>query len=660
MLRSKYNHFILNQLPLDVFKDLCETLNVEGPCNWKHVVRTLQEKEHFFSDNEFIILCRSRVDAFEIVKKIVERQVTVAFLLQYLDTLPCKCASTALINSLDAYFQASFQQQNYGPPYVQQYYSQDRFISAPTPGHMVPQDHMAHERYHTVAGFPTSSHMMQYPNDPAKMSTNSLQDNTTPKPQKVITILEQPKDQRCSPINCEILRFIVESNQTDIKYQWYHNDKPVPGSLKPTLILEKPSVESIGNYYCIAESPSLGHSPHGSARSRTAFVDIVHDVSQHISEFNASDKIALFIGNDTYQNNKQLPAVSRDLRVLTKIFKDNLHFRTLSFQNLDFLEMHRVFRLWIDLSIKGCYCVFYFGGHGYENDGQCYLVPTDAPSKYISAHCIQAHSALEDVQRRCEPSMMLILLDICRKSNPHDMRRYSSRTSFTDNIVFAYATTENREAFEEQGRTYGIFVESLQKHLEKPIRVNHMLSYVQDDVRKSDVQCVEVKTLLSFNRCLTDRLEAGKGYSEVHRKWKEMHDVPELPVLIQCKENGISFSVSFKSILTNCIEVTASTVNTNNLNQCEVYVRIDRLKAQNITLSNSEGFDILPHERLTQSPVQILNLQKLEESEVKIPFLLRFQEKPGDFIHEKTYVYKLDLSVVQAWKSQIGCVQRKS
>ena len=62
--------------------------------------------------------------------------------------------------------------------------------------------------------------------------------------------------------------------------------------------------------------------------------------------------------------------------------------------------------------------LFYFGGHGYENNGKTYLMPTDAPkfSEITDGDrtCIEGQRSVEDVQHRCDPKLMVILLDTCR------------------------------------------------------------------------------------------------------------------------------------------------------------------------------------------------------------------------------------------------------
>ena len=58
--------------------------------------------------------------------------------------------------------------------------------------------------------------------------------------------------------------------------------------------------------------------------------------------------------------------------------------------------------------------LFYFSGHGFEHDGQTYMVPHDAPTGYLPQDCMCAQEVLEKMQSR-QTALNVILLDICRK-----------------------------------------------------------------------------------------------------------------------------------------------------------------------------------------------------------------------------------------------------
>lgn len=71
-----------------------------------------------------------------------------------------------------------------------------------------------------------------------------------------------------------------------------------------------------------------------------------------------------------------------------------------------------------------CTCIFctlrpyagllYFAGHGYENYGNSFMVPIDAPDSYTSEHCLCVQNILTRMQEK-ETGLNIFLLDMCRK-----------------------------------------------------------------------------------------------------------------------------------------------------------------------------------------------------------------------------------------------------
>lgn len=58
--------------------------------------------------------------------------------------------------------------------------------------------------------------------------------------------------------------------------------------------------------------------------------------------------------------------------------------------------------------------LLYYAGHGYENFGNSFMVPIDAPSSYTSAHCLCVQRVLRSMQQR-RTGLNIFLLDMCRK-----------------------------------------------------------------------------------------------------------------------------------------------------------------------------------------------------------------------------------------------------
>lgn len=65
-------------------------------------------------------------------------------------------------------------------------------------------------------------------------------------------------------------------------------------------------------------------------------------------------------------------------------------------------------------SLLLCSGLLYYAGHGYENYGNSFMVPVDAPIPYRSANCLCVQSILKLMQEK-ETGLNVFLLDMCRK-----------------------------------------------------------------------------------------------------------------------------------------------------------------------------------------------------------------------------------------------------
>lgn len=61
--------------------------------------------------------------------------------------------------------------------------------------------------------------------------------------------------------------------------------------------------------------------------------------------------------------------------------------------------------------------LLYYAGHGYENYGNSFMVPIDAPNPYRSANCLCVQNILRLMQEK-QTGLNVFLLDMCRKRYP--------------------------------------------------------------------------------------------------------------------------------------------------------------------------------------------------------------------------------------------------
>lgn len=151
-------------------------------------------------------------------------------------------------------------------------------------------------------------------------------------------------------------------------------------------------------------------------------------------ELVAADKVALIISNRNYAPNMaNLITPHCDAETLAECLQQ-MKFKTVTLGDLKLEEMRFIIKEYRKLLGDGVYgynllfcknlkkpyflAVFYFVGHGFEANGQCYLLPIDAPAEsYGPEHCLSMDWVLT-VFRDYTPALNLILLDICRKFLP--------------------------------------------------------------------------------------------------------------------------------------------------------------------------------------------------------------------------------------------------
>src|SRR5258708_2435684 len=145
----------------------------------------------------------------------------------------------------------------------------------------------------------------------------------------------------------------------------------------------------------------------------------------------ADKRVALIVGNSTYQTVPQLPNPSRDASAVAKMFRD-AGFDSVDLQlNVGNLEFKRSIRKFEALADHADIAVIYYAGHGLEISGNNYLIPVDArlaSDRDADDEAIPLErlvSSADGAKR-----LRLIILDACR-DNPFvgKMRRERSRTA---------------------------------------------------------------------------------------------------------------------------------------------------------------------------------------------------------------------------------------
>ncbi|VDK43634.1 unnamed protein product [Cylicostephanus goldi] len=281
-------------------------------------------------------------------------------------------------------------------------------------------------------------------------------------------------------------------------------------------------------------------------------------------ELLATDKVALIISNCMYHHLPKLVTPHCDAETLATALQD-LKYKTVTLADLTLLEMKFVLKEYKKLLGNGVYAVFYFVGHGFEVNGQCYLLPVEAPAEaHKPEHCLSMDFVLSELSDH-NPALNLLLLDVCRKFIPYELipafveyaEPFKAKHRPNRNTVYGYSTSGGVGAYEIKGEVNGVFMKYLKAHLSQPVSVIQMINDtlrvtfcvkdIEGDEKVCDVQVPELRSTLTRPRSLTDPLiwdghTVSFDHHTIH--WRLMHELPN-PVHVRFDELALTVTIWF-------------------------------------------------------------------------------------------------------------------
>ncbi|XP_012874461.1 PREDICTED: mucosa-associated lymphoid tissue lymphoma translocation protein 1 isoform X3 [Dipodomys ordii] len=386
-----------------------------------------------------------------------------------------------------------------------------------------------------------------------------------------LQICVEPKSQKLVPGSTLVLQCVAVGSPIP-HYQWFKNESPLTHETKKLYMVPYVDLEHQGTYWCRVSNDQ------DSQDSRKVEI-IIDNKEQTIDQPLAKDKVALLIGNMNYWEHPKLKAPLVDVYELTNLLRQ-LDFKVVSLLDLTEYEMCNAVDEFLLLLDKGVYGLLYYAGHGYENFGNSFMVPIDAPNPYRSENCLCVQSILKLMQEK-ETGLNVFLLDMCRKRNDYDDTiPILDALKVTANIVFGYATCQGAEAFEIQhsGLANGIFMKFLKDRLLEDKKITVLLDEVAEDMGKCHLtkgkQALEIRSSLSEKRALTDPIQGTACSAESlvrNLQWAKAHELPESMCLkFQC---GVQIQLGFAAEFSNVMIIYTSIVHKPpEIIMCDAYV----------------------------------------------------------------------------------------
>ncbi|XP_012874459.1 PREDICTED: mucosa-associated lymphoid tissue lymphoma translocation protein 1 isoform X1 [Dipodomys ordii] len=406
-----------------------------------------------------------------------------------------------------------------------------------------------------------------------------------------LQICVEPKSQKLVPGSTLVLQCVAVGSPIP-HYQWFKNESPLTHETKKLYMVPYVDLEHQGTYWCRVSNDQdsqdsrkveiiIGRTDGAVECTEDELNNFGHpdNKEQTIDQPLAKDKVALLIGNMNYWEHPKLKAPLVDVYELTNLLRQ-LDFKVVSLLDLTEYEMCNAVDEFLLLLDKGVYGLLYYAGHGYENFGNSFMVPIDAPNPYRSENCLCVQSILKLMQEK-ETGLNVFLLDMCRKRNDYDDTiPILDALKVTANIVFGYATCQGAEAFEIQhsGLANGIFMKFLKDRLLEDKKITVLLDEVAEDMGKCHLtkgkQALEIRSSLSEKRALTDPIQGTACSAESlvrNLQWAKAHELPESMCLkFQC---GVQIQLGFAAEFSNVMIIYTSIVHKPpEIIMCDAYV----------------------------------------------------------------------------------------
>jgi Caspase domain len=211
----------------------------------------------------------------------------------------------------------------------------------------------------------------------------------------------------------------------------------------------------------------------------------------------AGKRVALVIGNSSYQNVARLPNPVSDSSAMLTVFRDSGFDIVELKQDLKASEMRRALRDFSDNVRDADVAIIYFAGHGIEINGTNYLIPVDA----VLERDIDAFDEAIPLDRLLtviEPArqLRLVILDACR-DNPFNKtikltngarsvgRGLAKVEPTSPNTLIAFAAKAGSTASDGDGKN-SPFTAALVKFLPRPgLDLRKAFGFARDDVLKA-------------------------------------------------------------------------------------------------------------------------------------------------------------------------------
>ena len=349
---------------------------------------------------------------------------------------------------------------------------------------------------------------------------------------------------------------------------------------------------------------------------------------------NPTDKIALLIGNERYQYHKELGKLIHPINDTREIAAAliGIGFKVVSLVNLDLEAMRKAVHFFYSLIEDGSYILFYFAGHGFEKDGESYMMPINATPQYVPEDNLSLSDILLAVTTK-RTKLSVVLVDCCRtdpkycRDDPIPNRwREETVPIQSRNVTIGFGCCSRGRVLESPKMQNSYFAKSLAENLVKDIKIDDVLFEVSKSIRETCVidpatgrsQVVHRHSTVAEDLRLRDPIQESTIDSPHAILWKQANTAPDSPVTI-FSNSFVEVKLSFVAEFSNCLLIHSDITPKKSLTDLKLMFILPEY------LGGSPVKVISPEEKGGgQQFIRISNLEKLE-GDIDIHMELTFQ-----------------------------------
>lgn len=179
--------------------------------------------------------------------------------------------------------------------------------------------------------------------------------------------------------------------------------------------------------------------------------------------------IAFVIGNNDYFEGAQLQCAVNDASEIAKIFR-RLGYDVREELNIKSEDCSRILTDFKDQIKDYDASIFYYAGHGYELEGENYLVPTNCQMPLNNSYeadrtCLRLSEILS-ILKKVSGKVNIVIIDACRKSFDRGVSNSFAQVQVPKGTLIAFSTSPNEGAKDGNGQNgHSVYTSALLQYI---------------------------------------------------------------------------------------------------------------------------------------------------------------------------------------------------